>query len=193
MYVRTCHLLVFYHSRDRSAVETKFPTMRLSTLAVGLIHLGGSASAFCPTNHKLSPFPRSPLLLRANVFDAWWEERRAQGTPHARHQSPTPSILPEPLQLDRENLIEVLYEFVRSDYAKQKCNHFNIQPVTDWGQIGGMFVMVKISGCNINLRLKGAFNERNEALLDRLARYLRARIPEIVELHAVHREGRDIY
>ena len=43
------------------------------------------------------------------------------------------------------------------------------------------------------LQLKKAFNERNTALLDRLARYLRARIPEVRSIHALHRDGEDIF
>ena len=57
---------------------------RLSALllsSTGLLHLAGSASAFCPsTAHSLVPHPRAaryPAPL-ANEYDEWWDERRAK-------------------------------------------------------------------------------------------------------------------
>jgi hypothetical protein len=154
-----------------------------------LLHFVGSASAFW--NSALSPpsQARSPPV-HANEFDIWWEERRARN----RKQEPTPSPTLEALQLDRDSVALVLTEFVRSDYARQTCNNCNVMDVMDYGQIDGMFESVRLVNTKIEVKLKRTFGERNEALLDRLAMYLRARIPQPrLQIHAMHRDGEDIY
>ena len=75
------------------------------------------------------------------------------------------------------------------------------QPWSEGGavlkQIDGMFQTITLSDARLKLRLKQVFNERNEALMDRLSRYLRVRVPDLREIQAVHgapgREGLDIY
>ena len=154
------------------------------------LHVVGTASWVRPTIGLQSPHPRA-AALRANQFDSWWEERRALNTLHnARKQVPA-SDAPT-LERNVESVALVLTEFVRSDYARQCFNHCNAQP-TDYGQLEGMFQMVRLADKKLVVKLRRAFDERNDALLDRLTRYLRARIPEIGEIHAIHREGQDIY
>ena len=64
------------------AAKMAYARRRLSALllsAAGLLHLGRSASAFCPsTGHSLPLLrARCPAPL-ANEYDDWWDERRAQ-------------------------------------------------------------------------------------------------------------------
>jgi len=171
--------------------------MRLSALApAAVLHFAICTSAFCPNligARTLSQRARSFPAVQANAFDDWWEERKTRNTLRNREQKvQAPSSAPEPLQLDRDSVALVLTEFVRSDYALQLCNRANVDG-TDYGQISGMFESVRLVNTKIVVKLKQAFGERTESLLDRLAKYFRMRIPHVVEIHAEHREGVDIY
>lgn len=95
------------------------------------------------------------------------------------------------LPLDVPSLTLVLEEFVESDYASQVCSCCNLQP-TDYGAISGMFESVRLTDAKVVVKLKPTLNQV-EGLKDRLATYIRARMPEIVEIHAVLRDGVDIY
>ena len=96
------------------------------------------------------------------------------------------------LEFNRESVALVLTEFVRSDYARQHFNRISADG-TDYGQVGGMFEQVELVDSKLLVvKLKRAFNERNEAILDRLSRYFRVRIPRIKQIHAKHRDGIDI-
>lgn len=140
----------------------------------------------------------------ANEFDVWWEARRLRNTMSRRKDVAqlfetwtTQELKLTPLtQLDTQSVARVVQEFVNSDYCVRLCNYRNMEP-TDFGQIRGMFELVRLDGNRVTVRLKRVLNERNEALLDRLAVYLRARIRpaagQRVEVHAVHRDGLDIY
>ena len=166
---------------------------RLGGAALGLLHFFGSASAFCPSASGTLSYPRvrSPPAIRANEFDDWWAARRARNT--VGQQVRPQAEASEALELERENVALVLTEFVRSDYARQVCNHHNLSP-TDFGQLSGMFEYVKLAGrSTIELKLKKIIDETNEGVLDRVTKYLRERIPSIVEIHAIHRDGRNIY
>ena len=70
----------------------------------------------------------SPL---ANEFDAWWAQRRAVGNDA------------EVLDCDRDSVVVVLDEFVRSDYARLLLDQCNLPP-SDFNSIGGMFEVVKL-------------------------------------------------
>ena len=122
-----------------------------------------------------------------NPFDAWWAERRARNTVGKRREAPPV----EALQLDTDTVALVLSEFVDSKYARSVCNHVQIQP-TDFGQIDGMFDSVQVGEANVVVKLKRVFTNV-EGLMDRLAVYLRARIPHIKAINSVHRDGVDIY
>ena len=52
---------------------------------------------------------------------------------------------------------------------------------------------MQLGEAKLVLRLKRVFDERNTHLLERLALYLRAKIPQIKQVHALHRDGMDIY
>ena len=188
-----------------------------------LLHFSGSASAFCPhIRATRASFPRRavPALRAHNEFDVWWAERRVSnrvgGAPGAQTQ-----VL-DALPLDVPSLTLVLEEFVESDYARQVCSCCNLQP-TDYGCIGGMcadrrehahttrtprahqanttctpcaprarFESVRLTDAKVVVKMKPTLNQV-EGLKDRLAKYLRARMPEVVEIHAVLRDGVDIY
>ena len=134
-------------------------------------------------------------MLRANEFDIWWEVRRKSNIVHdGKRAADTPAAdAPAALQMGRESVTLVLNEFVKSDYARQVCNHRNVEP-TDYGEIAGMFETVRlVDSSRVKVKLKRIFEERNEALLDRVSRYIKVRIPQIKEIHAVHRDGVDVY
>ena len=151
----------------------------------------------------------------ASVYDTWWENRQAANLVGRDGKRGPPANPPPGLPLDEDffwrsdftvrgepvgpsgsSIRQALQEFVESAYARTLCNRFNVSP-TDYGQIDGMFQTVTLSDARLKLRLKQAFNERNEALMDRLSRYLRVRVPDLREIQAVHgapgREGLDIY
>lgn len=56
-----------------------------------------------------------------------------------------------------------------------------------------MFESVRLVNAKLVLKLKPVMDERNTNVLDRLSRYIRVRIPQIAEIHALHRDGMDIY
>ena len=93
--------------------------MRLAA-AVGLLHIAGSASAFCPSvsaARSLSPRPRAvPVLQLANIenneFDSWWAARGQQ-----MQRVDAPGALP----LNTDSVALVLAEFVNSEFAKKLC------------------------------------------------------------------------
>ena len=153
--------------------------------AVAICSLIGKGSAVFV--HRGAPlFAHAPSsragTARANEFDQWWAARRAQ--------SIEPAL--DALELNVDSVTLVFKEFVQSDYARQVCNKFNVQP-TDYGQIQGMFASVQLVDAKLVVRLRSTFDERNTALLDRLSRYLRVRIPQIKALQALHGDGLDIY
>ena len=174
------------------ALSGKEMVCRLGGAALGLLHLAASASAFSPSVTGTLSYPRvrSPPAIRANEFDDWWAARRRSNIVGEQQQ---PQAASEALEMDRQNVAIVLTDFVRSDYAKTVCNHHNLSP-TDFGQLSGMFEYVKLaSSSTLELKLKRAIDETNEGVLDRVSKYLKERIPAIVEIHAVHRDGRNIY
>jgi len=139
---------------------------------------------------------RAEAQREGNAFDAWWEGRadageggggggRGEGGPLPSSAPPGP---------DAASVAEVLSEFAASSYARKMCGYCQVPP-TDYGRIGGMLEYVRIEGGGrrIVLSLRRAFDEKGGAVLDRISRYLRARIPSIAEIHAVHGTGRDIY
>ena len=167
---------------------------RLSTRVACLLHCA-AASGFTlsssGTFRSSTVHARSATTLRANEFDVWWEQRRARNTLHSGKKAHVAASL-ETLPLNRDSVVLVVSQFVQSDYCRACCNRLNVDG-TDYGQIEGMFEYVQIAEPKLVLKVKRTFGERNTALLDRLTRYLRARIPAIKEIHAMHREGRDIY
>jgi hypothetical protein len=125
-------------------------------------------------------------------FDLWWEQRRARNTLHNGQLEAGPTAQDGPLPFDVESVGLVLSAFVRSEYARQVCNVRNLEP-TEHGRVDGMFEKVQLGEAKLVLRLKRVFDERNTHLLERLALYLRAKIPQIKQVHALHRDGMDIY
>ena len=167
--------------------EMAFSMMRFCALS-GLL-VGNSSAAFICPMHR-APLSRARgAAPRANEFDVWWANRRSQ---NIMQQVPARAPALDTLQLDVNSVTIVFKEFVQSDYARQLCNRYNVQP-TDYGQIQGMFDSVQLVDTKLVVRLSPTFDERNTALLDRLSRYLRVRIPQLNTLQALHRDGLDIY
>ena len=54
------------------------------------------------------------------------------------------------------------------------------------------FISVQLTGAKLVVKMKPTLNQV-EGLKDRLAKYLRARLPEIGEIHVVLRDGVDIF
>ena len=172
----------------------------LLAAAVSLFHLGGSSSAFCPVpgarrrDAAVAPLRSMSTSAAENAFDAWWAERRRCNTLHNGRTSRSPPAVVT-LELGPESVGQVMSEFVGSRYARTACNNAGAQvSPTDHGKVGGMFEYVNVyKEGMVVLKLKQAFDERNEELLGRVSKYLRVKIPQIVEIRAMHRDGRDIY
>ena len=86
------------------------------------------------------------------------------------------------------SVAKVLTEFVQSTYARQIFNNRRAAG-TDYGQIRGMFSSIRLVGGRLELTPK---LENVEGLSSRLAMYLRARIPQLKEIHEVLRDGVNI-
>ena len=84
----------------------------------------------------------------------------------------------------------VLTDFVESTYAKAVFNNARVDG-TDRATVRGMFSEVRLRDGTLELTMKPAF-ENIEGLLDRLSKYLRAKVPQIKEIHQMLRDGRNI-
>lgn len=82
---------------------------------------------------------------------------------------------------DAETIAAVLAEFVASDYARNLCTYCNVAP-TEYGQITGMFEVVRLNGDRLDVKLQQAFEQRSDRLLDKLVKHLRVRLPVIKRL-----------
>jgi len=166
-----------------------------ASMAVVLL-LGITTSPFCPAYRyrAISPSPRAHPVATGNVYDNWFEQRRTRNSVSSdvtAQEAQAQALQPLPLNVD--SVAQVLTEFVRSRYAWETFNYANLQCVTDYGTLEGMFHTVQVKeGGTIVLKMQPAFSSM-EGLLDRVTTYLRARIPQIVQVHAVHRDGFDIY
>ena len=170
----------------------------MKSLALGLLLLAGTATASFSATHSLVPSTtrRRATTIQANEFDNWWRDRRARSV--INNNQPV-AAAPETVALDRDGLVLVFNEFVRSDFARQLCNHCNVEG-TAYGQIGGrdhpgMFEEIRLidGTANLRIKVKKAFDQSNEVLLDRLTKYLRGRIPQIKAIHVPTRDGENIY
>ena len=86
----------------------------------------------------------------------------------------------------------VLTEFAESTYARAVfSNSARSVDEVDRATVRGMFAEVQLRDGTLELTMKSAF-ENVEGLLDRLAKYLRARIPQVREIHQMLRDGRNI-
>ena len=104
----------------------------------------------------------------------------AQRRPPARSPVPSPSSSPAG-DLDGDSITLALEEFVQSDWARQACNYCNVGP-TDHGKLWGMFETVRVQDTTLVVKLKRAFEQRSNQLLDRLTKHLRARLPQVKRL-----------
>ena len=84
----------------------------------------------------------------------------------------------------------VLSEFVRSDFAQAIFNNYQVTP-TDHGQIRGMFESVRLRDGTLELTMKQSV-ANVEGLVERLAMYLRVRLPQLRGIHQMHRDGMNI-
>lgn len=149
------------------------------------------------------PTPRAARssALVANEFDTWWDQRRARQIAAAAAAAADAAGQPQShasaeaalLQLDRDSVALVLSEFVQSNYAMQLFSNAGVQSVTDYGTIPGMFETVRLIDTKVELKLKGSFEGSSLTLMDRCSRYMRARIPEVREIHLLSRDGLGIW
>ena len=170
----------------RVAGSMRVATMRARGLATTalLLHATTSVSAFHPAVNRAfsisQPRLRRSSALCANEFDDWWKARKIL------HDGQRLTQALETLPLDSNSVAVVLNTFVRSSYAKQLCDYCYVQP-TDYFTVEGMFQTVKLIDNRIEIELKDAFKQRSKPLLDRLALYLKARVPGIVQMQTVER------
>eukprot|EP00320_Phaeocystis_rex_P020252 CAMPEP_0119096758 /NCGR_PEP_ID=MMETSP1178-20130426/173826_1 /TAXON_ID=33656 /ORGANISM="unid sp, Strain CCMP2000" /LENGTH=162 /DNA_ID=CAMNT_0007080659 /DNA_START=14 /DNA_END=502 /DNA_ORIENTATION=+ len=151
--------------------------MRPALATAGLLHFAGCVAGltFRPSLSGtcfLSPRPRVPAP-RANEFDLWWAARGRM------QRADAPGALP----LNTDSVALVLTEFVNSEFARRLFKPgYDLNAQMDDGQIGAMFESVKLTEATLVVKLKRAYGERNEVLLERLCRYLRVRIPQLAEI-----------
>jgi hypothetical protein len=164
-------------------------------LAPSVSDRGLGTSPFRPAYRAVSSSRAHPVALgpTGNVYDEWFEERRSRNRVSSTETQEQQAQALQPLPVDVASVSQVLTEFVESRYAWDTFNYANIQCVTDYGTLEGMFqrVQVKEDG-TIVLKMKPAFSSM-EGLLDRVTTYLRARMPQVAQVHAVHRDGFDIH
>lgn len=84
----------------------------------------------------------------------------------------------------------VLTEFVGSKYANALFNTYGTV-ATDYAEVRGIFDCVRLRDGVLELTLKNTY-ANVEGLMDRLAVYLRARLPQLTGIHQMHREGMNI-
>lgn len=89
------------------------------------------------------------------------------------------------------SVAHVLITFVQSDYARTVFNYRSAAG-TDYGRLGGMFDYVRLVDNRLELKVKQSF-QNVQGLFDRLSKYIRARIPQIKEIHEMHRDGMTIH
>ena len=111
--------------------------------------------------------------------DFWWTQGMLTGESECGWRPPASSIV-----------ALVLTEFVQSDYARQVFNCARVGG-TDYGQIRGMFESVRLRGGILELTFTKAC-QNVEGLTERLAAYLRAKVPQISAIHQMHRDGMNI-
>ena len=82
-------------------------------------------------------------------------------------------------------MVQVLTEFVDSDYAKRLYEECNVQPLIGCpaaDRIKIMFDQVKLEDTFVTVRLHRVFEQRSEKLLRQLVIHLRARMPKLERL-----------
>jgi len=149
-----------------------------------------------------------------NDHDMWWEERRArnraaaQGYQYGGGGGPPPPPMMDPYgpgpmgggggggrPLDQIGLETLLVAFAESDFMAEKFRYYGsrISP-TDRGAVFDVFRHASVSGGKIELELRDPFTEGKKVLLDRLAKYIRARNPqEPLTVYHINRDGMDVY
>jgi len=100
------------------------------------------------------------------------------GMPPQQNMMPTEQMQRGAGQLDSGDVAQVLQEFVQSDYAIQVCNYCNVNPA-GYGQLDVMFDSVQLEGTTLKVKLQYQFEQRAEKLMDRLAKHLRERMPQL--------------
>ena len=153
-----------------------------------------------------------------NDHDVWWEERRArnraaaQGYQYGAGPPPPPPPPPQMMDpygpgtmgggggggghpLDQIGLEALLVAFAESDFMAEKFRYYGgrINP-SDRGPVFDVFSHASVSGGNIELELRDPFDDAKKVLLDRLAKYIRARYPhQQLSVYHYNRDGRDVY
>ena len=145
-----------------------------------------------------------------NDHDIWWEERRARNRAAAQGYSgagPPPPPMMDPFTqgpgggggggqpLDQIGLETLLVAFAESDFMAEKFRYYGSRiSHTDRGPVFDVFRHASVSGGNVELELRDPFDEGKKVLLDRLAKYIRARYPyERLQIYHINRDGRDVY
>ena len=97
--------------------------------------------------------------------------------------------------LDQIGLETLLVAFAESDYIAEKFRYYGSRVSrTDRGPVFDVFRHAAVSGGNVELELRGPFDEGKKQYLDRLAKYIRARYPhESLQIYHINRDGRDVY
>jgi len=130
--------------------------------------------------------PQRPAQVSTHLQSAhnFWARERGEAPATAHAHATASATLDAQAQasgdavLDSDYVVQVLSEFVQSDYARQLYEYASVSP-TDYGKIGGMFDHVRLENAKIVVKLKHAFEQRSTQLLDRLKKHLHAKMPQL--------------
>ena len=148
-----------------------------------------------------------------NDHDIWWEERRARNRAAAQGYQygggPPPQPMMDPYgpgpmggggggggkPLDQIGLETLLVAFAESDFMAEKFRYYGSRiNRSDRGPVFDVFSHASVNGGNIELELRDPFDDAKKVLLDRLAKYIRARYPhQQLTVYHYNRDGRDVY
>jgi len=97
--------------------------------------------------------------------------------------APEPAKTPSAQAMERAQLVEVLTEFVKSDYGRRLCDEAKVQPMIGSNDIlSVMFTKVVLTDAKLVVRLHRVFEQRSERLLEQLKKHLRAKMPQLERL-----------
>ena len=97
--------------------------------------------------------------------------------------------------LDQIGLETLLVAFAESDFMAEKFRYYGSRiNHSDRGPVFDVFSHASVNGGNIELELRDPFDDAKKVLLDRLAKYIRARYPhQQLTVYHFNRDGRDVY
>ena len=81
----------------------------------------------------------------------------------------------------RDSVSKALAEFVQTDFVIQTAQYCQLNPA-EYGKVSGVFEALRLVDTKLYIKLTIPFTQKSDALLDRLAEHLRARVPQLERL-----------